>query len=446
MFRWGLIVVLTISIIGTIIWGYQEHQDKNAILIQAENNYQRAFHDLTYRIDLLSDKISTVLATNSPEQLSPQLAEIWKVTSEAHAAVGHLPLTLLPFNKTEEFLTNIGDFSYRVAIRRLDEDPLNEDEIDLLNQLHEKSNEIKRELRTVQYQVINEGLRWMDVELALATNEPADNTIIDGLKTIEKNSEQFAETDNEGGFSFTTTEDEKEIKLEGKQYNEQEIEQFVRERFKLNDDVVMRVSETGDGSDIPMYHVTFETDELYGYADVTKQGANMISYLLNRDINERKIGLHEGMNKASELLNSLGYENVEVIGSAQYEHIGVFQFVYVNDEQIYFHPDTIQVKVALDNGDILGLSARDYIINQYSRDQDTFTAKLSEEEAINKVNPNIDIQETRLSVIENDLGEEVLTYELIGTMNENTYRVYINSDDGFEERVELLKQKEELYQ
>lgn len=446
MIRWGLIIVLIIGLIGAIIWGYQEHQDKNAVLIQAENNYQRAFHDLTYRIDLLNDKISTVLATNTPEQLSPQLAEIWKITSEAHASVGQLPLTLLPFNKTEEFLTNIGDFSYRVAIRRLDEEPLTEDEKDLLNQLHETANEIRRELRSVQHTALSQGLRWMDVELALATNEPSDNTIIDGLKTIEKNAEQFSETDNEAGFSFTTVNENKEIKLEGKEYSSQEIKDFVRKHFDLDNNVDIEVDETGEGSDIPMYHASFQTNDLYGYADITKQGANIVSYLLNRDINERKISLHDGMNEAAKLLNDIGYKNVQPIGSAQYEQVGVYQFVFVDENNIYFHPDMIQVKVALDNGDIIGLSARDYIINQHSRENHQFTAKLTEQEAIDKVNPNIAVQETRLSVIESDLGEEVLTYELIGTMNDNTYRIYINSNDGFEERVELLKQTEEIYQ
>ena len=427
-------------------FGAIKHQDKNAVLIQAENNYQRAFHDLTYRIDLLNDKISTVLATNTPEQLSPQLAEIWKITSEAHASVGQLPLTLLPFNKTEEFLTNIGDFSYRVAIRRLDEEPLTEDEKDLLNQLHETANEIRRELRSVQHTALSQGLRWMDVELALATNEPSDNTIIDGLKTIEKNAEQFSETDNEAGFSFTTANENKEIKLEGKEYSSQEIIDFVRKHFDLDNNVDIQVDETGEGSDIPMYHASFQTNDLYGYADITKQGANIVSYLLNRDINERKISLHDGMNEAAKLLNDIGYKNVQPIGSAQYEQVGVYQFVFVDENNIYFHPDMIQVKVALDNGDIIGLSARDYIINQHSRENHQFTAKLTEQEAIDKVNPNIAVQETRLSVIESDLGEEVLTYELIGTMNDNTYRIYINSNDGFEERVELLKQTEEIYQ
>ena len=38
-------------------------------------------------------------------------------------------------------------------------------------------------------------LRWMDVEMALASNrDPADNTIIDGLKTVEKNVTSYSST------------------------------------------------------------------------------------------------------------------------------------------------------------------------------------------------------------------------------------------------------------
>lgn len=42
-------------------------------------------------------------------------------------------------------------------------------------------------MRQVQHLVIDNNLRWMDVELALATKEKqGDNTIIDGLKPLKK--------------------------------------------------------------------------------------------------------------------------------------------------------------------------------------------------------------------------------------------------------------------
>src|SRR5699024_5699691 len=111
MIRSILIAVLSIGIVGLGYWGYKEHEEKNALLIHAENNYQRSFHELSYHMDLLHDKIGTSLAMNSGARLSPQFVDIWRLTSEALTNVGQLPLTLLPFNKTEEFLSQIGDFT-----------------------------------------------------------------------------------------------------------------------------------------------------------------------------------------------------------------------------------------------------------------------------------------------------------------------------------------------
>src|SRR5690625_2513116 len=143
---------------------------------------------------LLHDKIGSSLAMNSRDRLSPQLVEIWRLTSEAHSNVGQLPLALLPFNKTEEFLSNIGDFSYRVAVRDLEKEPLSKKEEETLQSLYKSSSDIKKELRKVQSLVIDNNLRWMDVELAIASEkEPMDNTIIDGFQTVEKNVEGYSE-------------------------------------------------------------------------------------------------------------------------------------------------------------------------------------------------------------------------------------------------------------
>src|SRR5690554_1625477 len=109
MFRSITIGVLAVALLGTGYWGYREHQEKNAILIQSENNYQRAFHDLTYNIDLLHNKIGSTLAMNSRERLSPSLADAWRITSEAQTDLGQLPLALMPFSKTEEYLYKVGN-------------------------------------------------------------------------------------------------------------------------------------------------------------------------------------------------------------------------------------------------------------------------------------------------------------------------------------------------
>jgi spore germination protein len=446
MLRGIIIGVLAVAITGTAYWGYQEHIEKNAILIHAENNYQRAFHDLTYQIDLLNDKIGSTLAMNSRQQLSPSLAEVWRITSDAHSDVGQLPLTLLPFNKTEEFLANVGEFSYRTAVRDLDSEPLSQDEYKTLESLYEKSGEIQEELRKVQHLVLENNLRWMDVQLALATDNQQDNTIIDGFKTVEKNVEAYSEADFGPTFTSMEKNTEKGFQyLTGKEISEEEAKKIAKDFLGLEGQEEIRISENGEGSDYGFYSLEIEDPkaETDIYMDITKKGGYPIWVLRSRDVKERNISLNKAMENAVTYLKDHNFEDLEMYESAQYDNIGVFTFVSVKDE-VRILPDAITIKVALDDGKVVGLTARAYLMAHHNRDLPDATISL--EEAKGKLNPGVEIMENRMAVILNDLDEEVLCYEFLGTIKNDTYRILINAETGYEEKVEKLDNAEQLYQ
>jgi spore germination protein len=446
MLRGIIIGVLAVAITGTAYWGYQEHIEKNAILIHAENNYQRAFHDLTYQVDLLNDKIGSTLAMNSRQQLSPSLVEVWRITSDAHADVGQLPLTLLPFNKTEEFLANVGEFSYRTAVRDLDNEPLSEEEYKTLESLYEKSGEIQQELRKVQHLVLENNLRWMDVQLALSTDNQQDNTIIDGFKTVEKNVEAYSEADFGPTFTSMNTNTEKSFQyLTGKEISEEEAKKVAKDFLGLEGQEEIRVNENGDGANYGFYSLEIEDPkaETEIYMDITKKGGYPIWVLRSRDVKERNISLNEAMENAVTYLKDHKFEDLEMYESAQYDNIGVFTFVSVKDN-IRILPDAITIKVALDDGKVVGFTARAYLMAHHDRDLPDAT--LSLEEAKGKLNPGVDVMEDRLAVIKNDLDEEVLCYEFLGTIKNDTYRILINAETGYEEKVEKLNNAEQLYQ
>ncbi|RCW64895.1 germination protein YpeB [Saliterribacillus persicus] len=443
MFRWISIILLSVGILAVAFWGYEEHQEKNAILIQAENNYQRSFHGLTYHVDLLHDKIGATLAMNSQQQLSPQLAEIWRLTSEAMNEVGQLPLALLPFNKTEEFLADMGDFSYQTAIRDLDSEPLSEKETKKLEKLYQSAGEIESELRKVQHLVLKDNLRWMDVQLAIANeDEQMDNTIIDGFKTVEKTVESFSEgsphnsltsiSNNEDRYSFHN---EPIIKKE-------EAEAISRNHFDINDSDEITLVTSGKGAQFPFYSASYHDEEKEGYLDISANGGHLLTLMINREIKEPKIGLNEAMNKASKYLENKKFPNMSVMESNQYDRIGVFHFVTQEDDK-YIYPEAIQVKVALDNGEIIGVSAKDYYQNKKSRKE--IKPAISLEEAQKKVNKNLDIKTNHLAIIDNQLGEEVFVYGFIGTLGDDTYKIFINAENGQEENVVKLKQSETKY-
>ena len=445
MIRGILIGILAIGIAGTAYWGYQEHQEKNAILINAENNYQRAFHNLSYRMDLLNDKIGTTLAMNSKESLSPSLIEVWRLTSQAHGDVGQLPLTLLPFNKTEEFLANIGNFSYRTAVRDLSKDPLTDKEYQTLQVLYKQSGDIQNELRNVQHMVLKNNLRWMDVELALASGkENTDNTIIDGFKTVEKTVTSFEESDFGPTFSNFQKKDENYKKIKGKTITRNEAIQIAKKYMKFDGNTNVKVTDNGKGSDFGFYSVSIKnkTTGQEASMDITKKAGHPIWFINNRDVKKQSLSLNDANNKAAAFLKAAGFKNLETFDSAQYDNVGVFDFV-TNSNGVRIYPESVKVKVALDNGDIVGISAEEYLKSFQTRTIEK--PALTLEQARTKVNPKLKVMEQRQAMIVNDLNEDVLCYEFLGTLGDDTYRIFINAKTGLEEEVEKLKNAEATY-
>lgn len=439
MLRTITIAVLAIGLIGTVYWGYKEHQEKNALLIHAENNYQRSFHELTHYMDLLHDQIGTSLAMSSNEKLSPQFVEIWRISSEALTNASQLPLSLIPIHQTQQFLSKIGDFTYKTAIRNLDDDPLTDEELNTLEQLYEQAANIKDELRRMQHKVLKENLRWMDVELALATqDEPMDSTIIDGFTTVENQVNQFS-TELEGNkFLQSVDKPYRYEAVTGKEKSEEDIRDFTKNFFDISDEVNIEVSKSGDGADLPFYSVFYEDGKQVNM-DITQKGGHPIFVLVERPIEEAKLSLNDGMLKSEEYLKQFAYENMVLLQSQQFDKEGVYTFLYSQDK-VRIYPDAITVKVALDNGDITGINAKEYLLNHHERNIEKPKIKL--EEARKKVNQKITVHDEHLAIIENDLNEEVLVYEFLGEMNDETYRIFINAENGNEEKVEKLTNTE----
>ncbi|MGE7779884.1 germination protein YpeB [Peribacillus sp. NPDC097264] len=448
MVRNIVIILLVLVVGGTAFWGYQEHKEKNAVLINAENTYQRAFHDLSYQVDLLHDKIGSTLAMNSQHSLSPALTDVWRITSEAQSDVGQLPLTLLPFNKTEELLSKIADFSYRTAVRDLEKQPLSDKEYANLNSLYTQAGDIQGELRKVQYLVLKNNLRWMDVELALATGkENNDNTIIDGFKTVEKKVAGYGET-NEMNPTYISAEqkDKNYQNLNGKALTKKEAVTAARAYSNnQSENVKVNVEENGKGSDYGFYSISIldKEKDTEVNMDMTKKGGYPIWYINNREVQKTNIDLNQAYGKASAFLKKHDFRSLELFESVQYGHIGLFNFVSsVNGIRVY--PDSVKVKVALDDGSIIGFSAEEYL--KANKIRDIGDATITEKEAKEKINPNVKIMEQGKALIINDIGEEVLCYEFLGTIKEDTYRIFINADNGREEKVEKLKNAEPVYE
>src|SRR5699024_516497 len=117
--------------------------------------------------------------------------------------------------------------------------------------------------------------------------------------------------------------------------------------------------------------------------------------------------------------------------SKQFGNEGVFTFVY-EEEDIKILPDAISVKVALDNGEVIGLNAREFLLNHKKRQLNRDL--LSEKEAREYVNDDVTIEEAQLVLTRKD-GDEVLSYLFLVRYKDDTYEIYIDAQNGEELRV-----------
>ncbi|PFH86963.1 germination protein YpeB [Bacillus sp. AFS088145] len=445
MIKEAAIGVLAIGLIGTSYWGYTEQKAKNEINIQAENNYQRAFHELTYELDLLHDKIGDTLAMKSKSSLSPALVEVWGLTSQARSNVGQLPLRLLPVNKTEEFLTNIGDFSYRTAVRDLDKEPLTQNEYATLQKLYDNSAEIQGEIRKVQHMVFENKLRWMDVELAYAKDQnPKNNVIIDGFKSVERNVMTYSDANADPSLTNYKVNRASLSNVKGKKITPEQAKDIAKKFLELNSTAQIKVSLTGEKLEDRYYSLEIREPKTNSevYMDITEKGGYPVWVIDSRDIKAQKIDLNQASINGLKFLERNKFSNMELTESSQYDTIGVFTYVTKQDG-VRIYPESVTMKIALDDGSIVGFSAKNYLAAYTKRTIPK--PKRSVEEARNSINSNLKIMEERQAIILNKLNQEVLCYEFVGTRGNDTYQIFVNADTGVEEQIKKLNVLVENY-
>lgn len=430
--------IVTLLCIGSIYWGYQEHQEKNSILIKAENQYQRAFHDLSYHVEQVHKQLGNTLAVNSKSQAYHRkgLINVWRLTSEAQNEVNQLPLTLLPFNTTEEFLSRISNFAYKTAVRDLSKNPLTDDEFKTMKTLYEKSDEIAQNLQVMQQKVLQNNLRWMDVETALATEKSVrDNTIIDGFKTVDKKVSEYPEIN--WGPSVASMYQKRTIKmLSGKMMTPQLIKRKTAEFLGLQSEEGIRVVENGQGTEYASFSATVEqrkgeTTQL----DYTQKGGQLIWFMDPRDVVGKSVKLEQARANADQFLNKHGYKGMQPASYDEYGNEGVFTYVATQDG-VLIYPEKLTVKLALDNGDVIGLQASDYVYEHHVRKLPK--PKITKAAAKKALNPDMKVKNEAMALILNDMGDETLCYEYTGTINKESYRIYINADTGMEESIEQM--------
>lgn len=437
MRRW-LVPVLAVALILTGVWGFVQMRARKGWELQAENDFQRAFHELTYHVNGMENLLAKASVVNTSVQTNKVFNDIWRHSYSAQQNLFALPLTDVDLTSTRNFLAKLLSFSYRISEESAEGKELAEKDWKVVRDFKEQAAFLSGELNQMQAFVFDSAIRWVDegspqTAAAYGAVEGKTGQITKNFIMVEDGMRRLPDPSFDGN---TLNVKAKPVGISGNDINAQQA--------------VAKAQEFLEGRDLSGYQFNTEPlaqGEISVYfveaippardarnvirLQLTRKGGHVLWMLEERGVSSSKISLEESIQVAQEFLRAKNYQNMDVAMYADFQNIAEITFVPVVDD-VYYYPDAVKVQVARDNGQILAYDASGYLVFHQERKHSTGGLTLPQVKRI--INPHLKVGRTRKAVIVDELFREVLCYEVEGTIGNDRFLVYINANDGREEK------------
>ena len=168
---------------------------------------------------------------------------------------------------------------------------------------------------------------------------------------------------------------------------------------------------------------------------ISKKGGHIVQSSLDREVLEEKISEQEANEIGKSYLSDKGFKNMKETYFVKEGNVVTINYAY-NDNGVIVYPDLIKVKLALDNGEILGIETTGYLNSH--KEREFKEPKISLEEAKSKINSRLEIVSENMAIIPTEWKTELTCYEFKGKVEDREFLVYINAETGKEENVLII--------
>lgn len=430
----SIICVLLILVIALGIILYNKQREYRQA---SENSYNMAFYELVDYVQNVENYLAKSLISSTSEHGAETLTNLWREANLAQAYLAQLPIESQELENTEKFLNQVSDYSYSLSRKNIYDENLTEEDFANLKELHSYSVELENTLNQLSEDLNSGRFSWGELTQkgTVAFAQQVDNISKESFSNLEENFHEYSGLIYDGAFSEHLTSTEKKG-LTGEDIEEEKAKQ-IAEEF-VGKDKIKETSSLGfsENATIPVYDFSIKNnnDETINIS-VSKTGGHIVAMNSNRSVNSEIISQEEADNKGKEFLESKGFKNMKETYYLKQEGIVTINYA-VTQNDVVMYPDLIKVKVALDNGEILGMETTGYLNNHTQRDLSN--VKITKEKAKSSLNKELQIESEGLAVIPTEWQTEILCYEFKGKVEDKEFLVYINAENGREEDILII--------
>ena len=428
---------ILIIVIGTLIvvigfLSYYLYNKNKQYQILKENDYNMAFYEVVDYVQNVKTYLAKTMVSKSSKHGAENLTHVWKEANLAQSYVGMLPIESQELENTGKFLNQVSEYSYYLSRKNIDGEGLTDEELDKIKELYNYSNDLSNTLNEISTELNNGTLKWADL---MKNTEGSDITEVSSFNVVEQNFHEYSGLIYDGAFSEHITSSEKKG-LTGQDIDEEIAKQKVQEF--IGKDNIKEIKSNGfvENGDIAVYRFEMVTNENQTIGiSISKKGGHVVYINYNRDVKEEKISPEDAIERGKKYLQQKGFENMQQTYYLKEDGFITVNYAYVQ-QNVIMYPDLIKVKIALDNGEIIGLESTGYLNCHYERKIPE--NKISIEEARKSLTNKIQITSEKLAVIPTEWNTEVFCYEFKGKIDNIDFIAYINAETGEEEDILII--------
>lgn len=405
---------------------------------QLEAGYQKAFYNLIENVNNVNVLLSKALVTSSNGQRIMVLTSVWHEAEKARSNLSSLPLGTRDMTNTQKFFAQMGDFSRTLAEKIAQGQTITQREWNILKEFKKNTQSLNQYLRELSDDVARGRVKWEKGSFASGMSRRIGEVMADKFVAIDQRLKEEAPTIAYDGPFSDHVENIEPKAITGSAITEEEAvergKKFIENPKNIKYDVSVTAKTRGV---IAAYTLSFKrsgSDDMDIVMDISRRGGHVLWFLNSRDVKEQQIDVETAVEKAEKFIETRGYENMEATGSLRENNVITVTFAYKQGD-VLIYPDFVKVKVALDNGEVVGFDALGYLTNHTERTIPEF--KISQEEVEKKFEGRLTVSRIRKVIIPDDAKKETYCYEVDGKLDGERYLVYINALNGREE--EILK-------
>ena len=434
---YGILILLIIVVIALTVY---LHKQKTAYTIATENQYNLAFYELIDYIDDVENYLAKSVISGSHENGAKTLVHVWREANLAQVYLSQLPISSNELASTSKFLNQVSEYSYSLATKCINNENLTDEELNNLQELYDYCGTLKETLNQLLNDMGRGNISWKELtkDADTAFAQQVDNLSSTSFSNLDENFGEYEGLIYDGAYSEHIEKTEKKG-LKGNEFTKEEAKKVAIEFAK--EDRIKEINYNGfiENGNIPVYQFSIKLkssdDNNPMNISVSKTGGHIVYMNYNREIKTQKISQEEANKIGQDFLSSRGIENMKATYYLKQANAVTINYAYIQDN-VTIYPDLIKVKVALDNGEILGMETSGYLNNHEVRNIPS--VQISEEQARENLNNNLEILSSGLAIIPTEWKTEILCYEFKGKVNDLDFLVYINAKTGEEENILVI--------